>query len=51
MTVLFDDKAQISTNSIDAAAQLQRLHIRQELQQRIQTALQAAQDLSPDDSL
>jgi hypothetical protein len=51
MTVLFDDKAQISTNSIDAAAQLQRLHIRQELQQRIQTALQAAQDLSPDDCL
>ena len=51
MAVLFDDKAKISTNSIDVAAQLQRPHIRQELQQKIQTALQAAKDLPPDDCL
>jgi hypothetical protein len=51
MTVLFDNKAQIYTHSIDTAAQLQCLHIRQELQQRIQTALQAAKDSPPDDCL
>ncbi|PSB28387.1 hypothetical protein C7B82_13660 [Stenomitos frigidus ULC18] len=36
---------------MDAAAQLQHLHIRQELQQKIQTALQVAKDLPPDDCL
>ena len=47
MTVLFND-TQISTDSIDATAQLQRLRIRQALQQKIQTALQVAKDLPPD---
>ncbi|GEM_PF-1674242 len=51
MTVLFDQKVQISTNSSDAAAQLHRSCIRQELQQKIQTALYLAKDLPPDDCL
>ncbi|MBW4580761.1 MAG: hypothetical protein KME42_14440 [Tildeniella nuda ZEHNDER 1965/U140] len=47
MTILLNNKAQISTNNIDVAAQLQRSRIRQELQQKIQTALHVAKDLSP----
>lgn len=46
MTVLFD-QTQRSTTSDDVAAQLQRSHIRQALQQKIQTALQTAKDLPP----
>ena len=51
MTVLFNNKAQISTSNIDAAAQLQRLRIREALQQKIHLALQAAKDSPPGDCL
>ncbi|MBW4472159.1 MAG: hypothetical protein KME45_17400 [Stenomitos rutilans HA7619-LM2] len=51
MTVLFDQKADISATSDDVATQLQRSRIRQELQQKIQTALQIAKDLPPHDCL
>lgn len=44
MTVLFDQRQRSTT---DDAVQLQRSRIRQELQQKIQTALQIAKELPP----
>ncbi|XGV97364.1 MAG: hypothetical protein ACAF41_32175 [Leptolyngbya sp. BL-A-14] len=51
MTVFLDQTAYPSTTSNNAVAQLQRSRIRQELQQKIQTALQIAKDLPPQDCL
>jgi len=51
MTVLFNDKEQLSRNRCDAATQKQRSLIGQELQQNIQAALQVAKALPIDECL
>lgn len=48
MTVLFNDKKTLSPNCFDTASQRQRSLTRQELQQKIQAALQVAKNLPPD---